>query len=115
MEKNLPQRKQIRLKEFDYSQEGYYFITICTQNRKPILSQIINKEKLNAKSVGANCVRPKIKLLPVGYVINKEINKFSNIYDNVILDKYVIMPNHIHMVIQLIRANTVRPYNITNN
>ena len=49
MENNLPQRKQIRLKEYDYSQEGYYFITICTKNRKCILSEI------KGDNVNKNC------------------------------------------------------------
>jgi len=40
MKRNLPQRKRIRLKEYDYSQEGYYFITICTKDRKEILGKI---------------------------------------------------------------------------
>lgn len=119
MKQNLPQRKQIRLKEYDYSEAGYYFVTICTQNKKHILSKIINAEtnqnEINIKPVGANCVRPQIVLLPIGNIIDKELNKFSKIYDNVILDKYIIMPNHIHLIIQIIRANTVRPYNITNN
>lgn len=41
MSKNMPQRKRLRLKEYDYSQEGYYFITICTKNRKQLLGKII--------------------------------------------------------------------------
>ena len=48
MQKNTPKkRKQLRLKEYDYSTSGYYFITICTQNRKEILSKIINSNKEN--------------------------------------------------------------------
>ena len=112
MQNNLPQRKHIRLKEYDYSQKGYYFITICTQNRKCILSKFLSNE---TKPVGANCVRPQIKLLPIGYLADKELNKFSRIYDNIILDKYKIMPKHIHMIIEISRANRVRPYNFTNN
>lgn len=54
MESNLPQRKEIRLKEYDYSQEGYYFITICTKNRKCILSKIRSDEKLIANVVGVD-------------------------------------------------------------
>lgn len=57
MKENLPQRKQIRIKEYDYSKEGMYFITICTQNRKCILGKIIENTKPNANSVGV--ARPK--------------------------------------------------------
>lgn len=46
--KEFPKRKQIRLKEYDYSQAGYYFITICTKNREPLFWD----------SVGADTIRP---------------------------------------------------------
>ena len=85
------------------------------------------------RHVGANCVRPYIKegLLPlsqVGKIIDSEINKIEGVYKNVRIDKYVIMPNHIHMIILVEdfyavrhaektqgtdcrgRTNTVRPY-----
>lgn len=98
MKQNLPQRKKNRLKDYDYSNSGYYFITICIKNKKQILGKI---------NVGANCVRPKIEctneisLSNIGKIINKEINKIENIYENVIINKYVIMPNHIHMIVVL--------------
>lgn len=98
MEEKFPHRKQLRLKEYDYSQEGYYFITICTQNKKHILGKIINGID---KPVGANCVRPIMKLSKIGHIINKEINKISKIYDNIFIDEYVIMPNHIHLIIEI--------------
>ena len=44
MENKLPERKIIRLKKFDYSSVGAYFITICTQDKKPILSQIVKSD-----------------------------------------------------------------------
>ncbi len=49
MQKNNPHRKQIRLKEYDYSAEGYYFITICTQNRKNILANIVGADSISAR------------------------------------------------------------------
>jgi len=82
----LQKRKPNRLENFDYSQNGAYFITICAKDRKPILS-----------AVGANCVRPT----KIGTVIENEINRISSIYDSVSIDKYVIMPNHIHLLIRL--------------
>ena len=102
MQNKLPQRKQIRLKYYNYSEQGYYFITICTKDRKQILSKIIsNSGKKNIKSVGANCVRPQIQLSVIGKMLDKEINKISNIYKNIIIDEYVIMPNHIHLIIAI--------------
>ena len=103
MKENLPQRKQIRLKEYDYSEEGYYFITICTKNRKHILGEI--------RTVGADdSVRPKkqnynveenLKLTPMGKIVEKCWKEIDKIYDNVKINEYIIMPNHIHGIIFL--------------
>lgn len=64
MQEKSPQRKQLRLKEYDYSQEGYYFITICTKNRKEILSKIKDntnvKQYKNTNTVGAGLVSARI-------------------------------------------------------
>ena len=46
-EKTLPKRKDIRLKNYDYSSAGAYFLTICTQNRKNILSTIVGEGSLS--------------------------------------------------------------------
>lgn len=81
-------RKPNRLKNYDYSQSGTYFITVCTCDRKPILSHI---------DVGANCVR----LTKIGLVIENEIKRLDTIYGNVFVDNYVIMPNHLHLIIRI--------------
>ncbi|MCL2354523.1 MAG: hypothetical protein FWC68_01265 [Oscillospiraceae bacterium] len=96
MEYKYPQRKCIRLKEYDYSLPGYYFITICTQNRERLLSRI----------VGATCGRPEIELLSAGKIVDNEMNKIEIIYDNVLIDEYIIMPNHIHMIVILENGRT---------
>ncbi len=83
---NFKTRKPNRLKNYDYSQNGVYFITICVKNRNPILSYI---------PVGANCVR----LSKIGKVVEEEINNISKIYANVTVENYVIMPNHIHLLV----------------
>lgn len=79
-------RKPNRLKNHDYSQNGVYFITVCVKNRNPILSYI---------PVGANCVR----LSKIGKAVEEEINNISKIYANVTVENYVIMPNHIHLLV----------------
>lgn len=83
---NFKTRKPNRLKNYDYSQNGVYFITVCVKNRNPILSYI---------PVGANCVR----LSKIGTVVEEEINNISKIYANVTVENYVIMPNHIHLLV----------------
>lgn len=90
MSERLPKRKQNRLNKFDYSQNGAYFITICTQNRKEILSHI---------TVGDGFPVPE--LTKYGNIVYKQINKISEKYPNVDVDKYVIMPNHIHIILFL--------------
>ena len=85
-------RKPNRLKDYDYSQNGAYFITICTDDRKPILSRI---------AVGATCGR----LSETGTVVENEIQKLNTVYENVFVDNYVIMPNHVHMIIRIDKDN----------
>ncbi len=88
---DLPKRKNIRLNDYNYSSNGAYFITICTKN----------KENLLWENVGANCVRPldQLPLSKIGIVIENEIYKLNTVYENIKVDKYQIMPNHIHLII----------------
>ena len=60
-----------------------------------------NKENLLWKNVGANCVRPldQLPLSKIGIVIENEIYKLNTVYENIKVDKYQIMPNHIHLII----------------
>ena len=88
--KELPVRKSIRLPSYDYSLAGYYFITICVKD---------GHEMLGAIAVGTNCVRPRLS--EYGKIVEKEISIMANTYGTVDVDKYVIMPNHIHMIIAI--------------
>ena len=84
---NLPYRKSIRLKNYDYSSNGYYFVTICTQNR----------EKLFGEIVGATlCGRPNNP----DKVIVKWLLELENKFKGVKIDEYIVMPNHIHFIIK---------------
>lgn len=85
-------RKKLRLENFDYSSNGYYFITICTAKKQKILCNI----------VGANCVRPiEIKYTQTGKIIKDNVLILNTVYSNVKVDKYVIMPNHIHLILSI--------------
>lgn len=96
----LPKRKSIRLNGYDYSSCGAYFITLCTKDKK----------KLFWNSVGANCVRPnEAQLSEIGKLVDFEINKISSIYNAVLIDKYVVMPNHIHMIVMIQSDEYGRP------
>ncbi len=93
----LPVRKHCRLKEYDYSQNGKYFITICSFNRKSIFSDI----------VGAIHESPEVKLKPYGKIVDNVIKQLEDRFQ-IILDNYVIMPNHIHLIISIESQNTLR-------
>ena len=88
----LPQRKEIRLKEYDYNTSGYYFITICTKNKAKILCDIVGDGVYDI---------PNIQLSKLGEIADKYIKKLNGQYSNVSIDKYVIMPNHIHLIIKI--------------
>ena len=79
-------RKPNRLKNYDYSSQGAYFITICTLDRKCILSHIVGGDAL---------IAPQTNLTHCGEIARKYIESMPGI------DKYVIMPNHIHLLIAI--------------
>lgn len=94
-------RKPNRLSDYDYSQNGAYFITICTKDSKCILSQIVDKA-----SVGDGVLDvPKIHLTKYGKIVNDRIIEMNNIYKNVSVEKYVVMPNHVHLLIVINNYN----------
>ena len=87
---NLPKRKSLRLKNYDYSANGAYFVTICTHEKKCILS-----------TVGAIHESPEkycVKLNRYGSIVRHYIKKSEKRF-SVIIPEYVIMPNHIHLLI----------------
>lgn len=84
-------RKPTRLKGYDYG-AGVYFVTICTCSRKCILSDII---------VGEGLAPPAVRLTQYGIVAEEQLLALETRYPTVQIDKYVIMPNHIHAIIQV--------------
>lgn len=88
----LPRRKNTRLKNYDYSQAGCYFITICTNNRSKVLSNIVG---------GGFHAAPRTELTLIGKEVVKTIDYIEDQNLNIIFDKYIIMPNHIHLLIKL--------------
>jgi REP element-mobilizing transposase RayT len=90
-EQEFPKRKTTRLKDFDYSTTGAYFITINTQDRKSILSRIV--------SGGEDGPFPYLS--PRGKIAEKWIQDIPNKYQDVTVDRYVIMPDHVHLLISI--------------
>ncbi len=89
---NLPKRKPTRLKEYDYSTQGAYFITICTKDRKKLLSKII---------VGQGLAPAENQLTLYGNIVKKQIGLLEKRYKEIKIDNYVIMPNHIHLLMSI--------------
>jgi putative transposase len=92
--KILPQRKPNRIRGYDYSQNGAYFVTICTKDRHEILGNV----------VVASYVRPgssysTFEPSDIGKLIICETEKLANVYPNVKLDRYIVMPNHVHILL----------------
>lgn len=87
-------RKPNRLCEFDYSGNGVYFITVCTKDKQCIL--------WNTTPVGADIIRwNSSKLSEYGKIVYNAILNIKKHYDYVTVEKFVIMPNHIHMLLMI--------------
>lgn len=80
----IKHRKPNRLRNFDYSLSGYYFVTICTKNRQEYFGNVINN---------------KMVLNQYGEIVNKYWLEIPKHYNNVELDEFQIMPNHVHIII----------------
>ena len=89
---NKRRKESIRLQGFDYNSAGAYFITICTENRQQTLSRIVGGDVLDA---------PTVQLLPYGKIADKYIRQLNDFYDTIRVDGYVIMPNHIHLLLMV--------------
>jgi len=73
-----------RLKGWDYSAAGYYFVTICTQGRQCFFGDVSNGEMV---------------LSPIGDIVSEEWQKTAQVRPNVTMDEWVVMPNHVHGII----------------
>jgi REP element-mobilizing transposase RayT len=89
--KHLPVRKHPRLKNWNYNNNGAYFVTLCVKDRHEMLGKI----------VGAGSSRPHIELSPHGRIVQSWIPKILVKYPCVVVDKFVVMPNHMHMILTL--------------
>ena len=87
---NRPVRKRNRLENYDYSQPGYYYVTVCTEGRKPILAQVTKSDETRAAEV---------ILQRAGLLTEEAIQAIPSVYSGVTVEKYVIMPNHFHMLL----------------
>ena len=131
---DLPQRKPLRIKEYDYDSDGCYYLTICTAGRKPILSAVtmpstdcekphpavsppVGRDDLGAPPPAPLLEEPlfgtaTIRLTPLGQMVERYLLQISDHYPGVTLNHYAIMPNHIHLLLTVTgqrRAESSRP------
>ncbi|MBN1408630.1 MAG: transposase [Calditrichaceae bacterium] len=85
-------RRSIRLKGYDYSQSGWYFVTICTQKREILFGDVV---------IGT------MKLNDAGEMVKSIWNEIPKYYPGINIDDYQIMPNHLHGIIHIIGTGPV--------
>jgi REP element-mobilizing transposase RayT len=85
-------RKSPRLSAFDYSQNGAYFITICAKDRTKLFGAVVGGGVLDA---------PYVQLSEYGHVVEQCIQEINATYSHISIEKHVIMPNHIHLLVLL--------------
>jgi REP element-mobilizing transposase RayT len=85
-------RRSIRLKDYDYSQSGAYFITICTHNRECLFGEIVNVGMI---------------LNEFGKIAWEEWDNNAKIRKNLVQDEYVVMPNHVHGILFILDENDI--------
>jgi REP element-mobilizing transposase RayT len=87
-------RRSIRLPEYDYSEAGAYFITICSFNKELIFGSVVDG---------------KMILSEIGNIVAKYLEEIPNHFENVFIDEYVVMPNHIHFIISIVGVQNFEP------
>lgn len=87
-------RRSIRLRNYDYSKSGWYFVTMCTKDRRKYFGKIING---------------KMVLNREGFIVKRLIKSTEDYFKNIRMDSYQLMPDHIHMIIRIKRESTSGP------
>ncbi len=94
-----PVRKPTRLKEYDYSNNAYYFITICVNDKSEVFGKVENNSVI---------------LNNYGFIIEKNLYDLLKRFKSVEIDYYVIMPNHFHCIFILENESDKRKVSISN-
>jgi len=99
---DIHNRKSIRLKNYDYSQEGLYFITICAKNNERIFGEFVGVGSYRPNNSLFNEIK-EMTLNKIGIIIKDEYIDLKNKYKNIRCHEYVVMPNHFHAIIEIIK------------
>ena len=88
----LPKRKKGRLTGYDYSANGSYYITVCTKDKQHILGHSVGGGVLDA---------PYVRLSKYGAMVQDALLEMDTFYDDITINHYVVMPNHIHFILSI--------------
>ncbi len=88
----LPKRKQLRLPEYDYAQEGAYFVTVCTQDKKCLFGDVVDEAMV---------------LNDAGEMVERCWQEIPVHFPHVALDCFVVMPNHVHGIVFIGDASAI--------
>ena len=94
---SLPKRKSNRLPQFDYGTVGAYFITICSRDKAKVFGRVVGGGVLDA---------PRTLPSPHGKIVIAQIEAMENFYPGLQIEKFVVMPNHIHLIVAVIQSPT---------
>lgn len=98
--KNKYRTQSLRLKDWDYSKAGWYYVTMCTKDRKCSFGNVVNGE---------------MELSELGKIAEKFLSNIPKHFPNINLDEFVVMPNHIHAIIVIENKRRDVACNVSTN
>ena len=88
-----PKRKPTRLPHYDYSETGTYFITVCTKDKHCIFGRVLD--------AASEAETPVMQMSHTGLLVWQQIQTMANFYEHIAIDHFVVMPNHIHLLLSI--------------
>ena len=92
----FPVRKPPRMDWYDYNTPGYYFVTLCTARKEKFLCDIVGAGLLDG---------PECRMKEYGTIAEAQLEYMTDYYKDIRLEKYVIMPNHIHLLLHITQTD----------
>lgn len=99
----LPDRKRLRLENYDYSADGLYFLTVCTHDKRSLFSEIVGAIHESPDQASIRCL-----LTPYGSIVESVIRMLPLQFEAASVTDYIIMPDHVHMIVALSRPEDLR-------
>lgn len=97
-------RQSIRLRDYDYSQPGYYFATVCTQDRDHLFGRVVGAGQCTCP-LGSH--EAHVELNHAGEMIRNQWREIGQHFNDIQIDIFIVMPNHVHGIFQIIERPTI--------